>query len=782
MIGRLEKLLFARRRTVVVLFLAVTVLMGWFASRLHIDAGFTKLVPLNHPYMETFLQHREEFGGANHVVVALVARQGDMFTPEFVDILHQVTDAMFFLPGVDRTQVYSILTPNVRFLEVVEDGIQGGNVLPEDFAADEAGLKKLRENILKSGVVGRLVANDFTGALVSARLQEFHPGTGEKLDYLVVADQLENLRADVLATRAGEVDVHIIGFVKVVGDIAAGALEVIAFFAIAVVVASLFVFLYLRSIRLMALLIACSLLAVVWQLGVLNALGFGIDPISILIPFLVFAIAVSHGVQVINATQVALADHTDNFAAVRAGFRRVVRPGLAALASDVIGFIAIALIDVRVIQEIAAAASIGVAAIILTNLGLLPVLLSYINNRSNTHRTVSKEGGGLLLPVWASLSRVTRPRNAATVIVVCGALAIGGLLYAPEVRIGDEHAGVPELRPHSRYNSDAAIISEKFNIGVDVFTVIAKSFTEACIDYDIMRKLDEFEWHMRNVEGVLSVSGLAGTARYISAAWNEGNLKWRTLPRNHYQLVQAVSPVPTSSGLLNSDCSVMPVHVYTSDHTADTIDRLFDAVKAFNAANTEERIEFKLAAGNVGVMGATNEEVEAAQFPILGYVFAAVIVLCLFTFRSIAAVICVIVPLAIVSVLAYALMALLEIGLKISTLPVVALGIGIGVDYGIYVYGRIKDYLDAGEGFAQAYQKTLVTVGAGVVLTGVTLASSVATWLVASLKLQADMGVILAFMFLVNMIGAIVLLPALYVWVNKLTTFFRSAAAIDSGR
>ena len=327
--------------------------------------------------------------------------------------------------------------------------------------------------------------------------------------------------------------------------------------------------------------------------------------------------------------------------------------------------------------------------------------------------------------------------------------------------------GCPSFEADSTYNIDTAVITERFDIGVDVLTVIAETVKEGCIDYEVMTTLDAFEWHMANVEGVQSVRGLAGVARNINAMWNEGNLKWRTLPRNHYTLVQSVSPVPTSSGLLNLDCSVMPVSIYTDDHKAETIERVVEAVKAFNRSHSSERIDFRLASGNVGVMAATNEEVEASQFPILGYVYAAVIALCLVSFRSVAATVCIVVPLAAVSVLAYALMALLEIGLKVSTLPVVALGVGIGVDYGIYIYGRLRTHLEQGLDFATAYERTLATTGAGVVLTGLTLAAGVATWIAAPLKFQADMGTVLTFMFLVNMVGAVVLLPALGAWLVR---------------
>ncbi len=765
MTARIERLLFARRRVVLAAFLLATLAMAWLASGLRIDAGFTKLVPVEHEYMQTFLEHRDEFGGADRVVVALLARDGDMFTPEFFAELRAVTDAMFFLPGMDRTQVYSILTPNVRFVEVVEDGIAAGNVLPADFEPTAAGFARVRENIVKAGLAGRLVANDFSGAIVSGKLQEFHPQTGERLDYLEVARQLERIRSEVEA-RSG-LDAHIIGFAKLVGEIASGAARVVVFFAVALLVTALLVYAYTRSVALTAAPLACSLVAVIWQLGGVAALGFGVDPMSILVPFLILAIGVSHGVQMVGAVRAETAEGATGLEAARAGFRRLLLPGTVALASDSAGFVAISLIEVPVIREIAVTASLGVAAIILTNLALLPVLLSW-REPTPGERRGAQARDALLRPLWRRVSAVARrgPAGGAVIGASLALLAIGAWL-GPQVRIGDEHRGAPELRQDAVYNLDTAAITGRFRIGVDVLTVIAETVEDGCIDYGVMRALDDFEWRMRNVEGVRSVRGLAGVARGINASWNEGSLKWRTLPRNRYSLVQAVSPVPTSSGLLDTDCSTMPVSIYTADHKAETIERIVRAVREFEPA--DERIVFRLAAGNVGVMAATNEAVAAAQFPILAYVYAAVALLCLLSFRSLAATLCIVAPLALVSLLVYALMAWLEIGLKVSTLPVAALGVGIGVDYGIYIYGKLRSHLASGLDFQAAYRRTLATTGAAVVLTGLTLAAGVATWIAAPLKFQADMGLVLTFMFLVNMIGAILLLPALGAWLLKPT-------------
>jgi predicted RND superfamily exporter protein len=216
--------------------------------------------------------------------------------------------------------------------------------------------------------------------------------------------------------------------------------------------------------------------------------------------------------------------------------------------------------------------------------------------------------------------------------------------------------------------------------------------------------------------------------------------------------------------LLNQNCDVVPVMIVLRDHRAETIARVVAAVKDWRSKNSTPGAEFKLAAGNVGVMAATNEEVKTKEFAILAGVFGAVTVMCLVTFRSLIGTILVVLPLALVSVLAYAVMAVVGIGLKLSTLPMVALGAGIGVDYGIYLFSRMQEFLRQGASVREAYEKTMRVTGASIIFTGITLAIGVLTWIFSPLKFQADIGVMLTFMFLVNMLGAILLLPALAAW------------------
>ena len=760
-----EEYLFRWRALVIAVFVLVTLILGGAASQLHIDAGFDKMLPLEHPYMQTYVDYRNDFGGANRILVALMAEDGDMFTAEFFETLRLATDEVFFLPGVDRSRVRSLFTPNVRFTEVVEDGIAGGNVVPADFQPTPAGLEQVRQNILKAGIVGRLVANDFSGAIISAELMEVNPSTGEKLDYIAVAHQLEEKIRKPFDTD--QVNVHIIGFTQVIGDIADGAKQVVIFFVLAFFVTGLLGYLYTRSHRLTALLVCCSMVAVVWQLGGLTLLGYGIDPMGILVPFLIFAIGTSHGVQMITANRVDIFEGASGMDAARASFRRLLIPGGVALLSDTIGFITIMLIDIRVIQEMAITASLGVAAIILTNLILLPVLLSCINYPEDyRHRLEARIER--MDRIWLRVSRLAKPWPALVVILLaCGLLGYGAM-RGTEVQIGDLHRGVPELRPDSRYNLDTTMVADHFSIGVDMLTVIVEAPADGCIDHPVIDAVDRFAWRMQNTNGVQSVVSLPQIAKVINAGWNEGSLNWRVLPRSSQMLVEAVQYIPTTSGLLNADCSVMPVIIFTTDHKAETLAHVVAEVKRFEVEEGNGQLRFRLASGNAGVMAASNEEVAASQFPILIYVFAIITGLCLITFRSIRATLSIILPLGLVSLLAYALMAELEIGLKVSTLPVVALGVGIGVDYGIYIYSRFQRFLNQGMTIFQAYHETLKVTGSGVVFTGVALAIVTATWIVSPLQFQADMGILLTFMFLVNMLAAIFLLPALASWLLRI--------------
>lgn len=758
----LEQLLFGHRALVALGFLILTLLLGWQATQIRPDASFVKMIPSSHPYVANYLEHRDELSGlGNSIRVVVAAKDGDILQPEFQQTLKAVTDELFFLPGVDRSALKSIWTPNVRWTEVTEEGFVGGPVIPEDYDGSAASLEQLKVNILRSGQLGRLVANDFGSALIQVPLFERLPETGEKLDYQQFSQRLETLVRQQYSSD--QVDIHITGFAKVVGDLIDGAAQVATFFAIAFAVTLVLLYLYSHSVTGTLIPLCCSLIAVVWQLGLLNWLGYGLDPYSMLVPFLVFAIGVSHGVQVVNNVRIEAAAGADKLTAARKAFRTIFIAGFTALLSDGLGFVTLMVIDIQVIQDLAVAASLGVLVIVVTNLLLLPLLISWagVGQRSihKTRHGVERSAG-----LWRALVCFSRPKGALTALAVAVLLAWYGFNASRDLQIGDLSAGAPELREDSRYNLDNAFVTANYSNSSDVFVVMVKTPAEQCSRFETLQLVDRFQYYLTNVAGVQSSVSLVDVAERVTAGLNEGSLKWRSVSRNQYVINSSLRYVP--SGLMNSNCSLLPVILFLEDHKAATLQRVSTAVDTFADRHNSDEIQFMMGAGNAGFEAATNEVIADAQYEMLLWVYGVVSLLCLLTFRSLRTVACIILPLALTSLLCQALMAKLGIGVKVATLPVIALGVGIGVDYGIYIYSRLNSFLQQGMALPEAYYETLRSTGKSVAFTGLTLAIGVVLWVFSPIRFQADMGVLLTFMFLLNMLGALILLPALSCLLN----------------
>jgi uncharacterized protein len=759
-----ERLIFKNRLVVLLIFAIVTVLLGYQAAQVRPETSFEKMIPLEHPYIVNMLEHQNDLANlGNSIRIAVAIEDGDIFTTEYMETLKRINDEVFFLPGVDRSNLRSLWTPNVRWTEVTEYGFDGGPVANRPAYLNEQDLDELRENVLKSGEIGRLVANNFKSTIIEVPLQEFYPNPENqsellRLDYGDFSRKLESKIRSEFQSENPNISIHIVGFAKKVGDLIEGIIKVVMFFAAALLITFVLLLIFTRCLKSSVTTLVCSVIAVIWQLGLLRSLGFGLDPYSILVPFLVFAIGISHGVQIINGMAIEYSNSNDANTAARRAFRALYVPGIVALISDAVGFVTLLLIEIEVIRELGIAASVGVGVIILTNLILLPVLMSYIGISS---RAVQRNRDLASRPqkLWLAVAKFSHPKVAPVSIVLAIAAFAFGIYHGQNVKIGDLDPGAPELRPDSRYNLDNAFIIDNYSTSSDVLVVMVSTPDEMCSAYETMEAINQLEWRMANMEGVQSAVSMVTVAKQVIMGNNEGNLKWQTLSRNQDNLNNAISRAP--SGLFNSSCSLAPVMLYLEDHKAETLSRVTAAVEEFAAEYNTDTLEFKLAAGNAGIEAATNVVIEKSQMKMLLTVYAVVIFMCLITFRSIRAVLCIIIPLALTSVLANALMAFLGIGVKVATLPVIALGVGLGVDYGIYIYSRLETYLRQGLPLEEAYYETLKTTGKAVTFTGFTLAIGVATWIFSAIKFQADMGILLTFMFLWNMFGALWLLPAL---------------------
>jgi predicted RND superfamily exporter protein len=763
----LERAVFNNRRAVMVVCAIVTVVLALLAAtRLGLSASFEKMIPRSHPYIQNYLEQRNELRGlGNALRIVVENKSGDIFDPQYQQTLRKIHDEVFLTPGVDRAWVKSLWAPGVRWTEVTEEGFRGGPVMPDNYDGSAGATEALRGNIARAGIVGSLVGNDFKSTMLVVPLLDTDPRTGQRIDVRALSLSLEQMRQRVEA--GGRTQVHVIGFAKLVGDLIDGLMQVALYFGLAAAIAAAIIWLYTRCLRSTALVLACSLVAVVWQLGLVSAFGFELDPYSILVPFLVFAIGVSHGAQKMNGIMQDIARGAHKLVAARYTFRRLFLAGLTALLADAVGFAVLMAIDIEVIKDLALTASLGVAVLIFTNLILLPVLLSYVGvSDAAAARALQAESDAArdkgFNRLFALLGRFTERRWATAAVVASALLLVLGYLASTQLKIGDLDPGAPELRADSRYNRDNAYVTGHYSLSSDTFAVIVKTEKEGCLKYQTLVEADRLAWTLQQVPGVQTTTALTNAVRQITAGSNEGSPKWLTIARNQDVLNYGAQQASVNNPeLFNTDCSVMPVIAYLSDHRAETLDRVVQASSEFAAAHSTPERQFLLAAGSAGIEAATNIVVRQAWTQMLLLVYGAVIVLCFITFRSWRAVVVAVLPLILTSVLCEALMVALGIGVKVATLPVIALGVGIGVDYALYLLSVQLAQQRAGVPLAEAYRRALQFTGKVVVLVGVTLAAGVATWALSPIKFQADMGVLLAFMFVWNMVGAVVLIPAL---------------------
>jgi len=606
--------------------------------------------------------------------------------------------------------------------------------------------------------------------MIMVPLLDKDPDSGQGLDYRDFSRNLDNVRLNyetVSGANAGNIKVHIIGFAKIVGDLIDGLMRVMIYFAVAALIVMVIIFFYTRCVRSTLLVVACSLVAVLWQMGLVATIGFELDPYSILVPFLVFAIGVSHGAQKMNGIMQDVGRGTHKLVAARYTFRRLFLAGLTALLADAVGFAVLMLIDIPVIKQLALAASMGVAVLIFTNLLLLPVLLSFIGvspvaaKRSlllEEEESTGKATGA----IWIFLSRCTERRWAVRLVACAAALAVFGFIVSLNLKIGDLDPGAPELRSDSRYNRDNAYITANYSLSSDQFAVIVHTPPDGVMNYQTLVESDRLAWALQNTPGVQTATSLVDAIRQISSGSYEGNPKWLTVSRNQKELNYSGNMAVTfNPDYINVKGSVMPVIAYLSDHKAETLDRVVKVASDFAEKHSDKDRQFLLAAGNSGIDAATNIVVRHASRVMMLYVYTAVILLCFITFRNWRAVLVTVLPLIVTSILCEALMVALGIGVKVATLPVIALGVGIGVDYALYLMSVQLVHQRAGLSLGEAYMRAVRFTGKVVGLVGITLAAAVITWVFSPIKFQADMGILLTFMFLWNMIGALVLIPAL---------------------
>ncbi len=762
-----ELLIFTNRRKILFICAIITLFLGWSASHLTVNASYTNMLPARQQYVLNYEANQKAMRAlGDSIRIVVETKSGTIYDPAYLATLKVINDKIFLMPGVDRPFMKSLWMPVVRWTAITEQGVSGGPVMPDNYDGTAASIAQLEQNVNQAGIGGSIVANDLKSSVIFVPLLDRDPATGKPFDYgkfwNAVQSQIRTMQSPTIA-------IHIVGFAAVMGNLIAALHEILAFFFVAAAIASIFIFAFTRCVRSTVAILVCSFIAVVWLLGIIQLLGYILDPYSILVPFLVFAIGVSHGAQKMNGIMQDIGRGAGSYVAARLTFRRLFLAGLTALIADAVGFAVLNVIQIEAIRALAITASIGVSMLVFTNLVLLPIVLSFIGvNEAAAQRSLETRGirgnHGLFETIFTLLEHFSERRWAIGAITGALVLMVGGYVIGRHVQIGDVSAGAPELRANSVYNRDNAYVIAHYSLSGDQFAIIVHGATDGrgLVNFRAMIEMDRLGQYLRTIPGVQTTVSAADFVRTYTSASFEGNLKWWSINRQNDVLAESIDDVFSyNPELMSNDFSAAPIIAYLHDHKANTLIAVSNAAEAFAKANNSSDVQFLLAAGNAGMDAATNIVVSRANALMPYLVYGAVIILCFISFRTWRAVIVAVVPLILTSILCQALMVGLGIGVKVATLPVIALGVGIGVDYALYLLSVQLAFQRAGDPLRVAYRKALRFTGRIVALVGFTLATGVSLWAFSPIKFQADMGILLTFMFLWNMLGALVLIPAL---------------------
>ena len=545
----IERFFFGNRALLLALGVLATLFFGYHSSKLEVNASFEKMMPAAHEYIQNYRAFANNLRSlGNAVTVVVENKNGSIYNADYQQTLSEINDRIFLIKGVDRAFVKSLWMASVRWTAVTEEGFDGGPVMPPGYDGSPESLQLLRENVEKAGLKGSLVSLNERSSALFVPLMAQDSETGEALDYKAFTDSLNAIK---LEFQSRGVEIHVIGFAKLVGDLIAGLLQVLSYFLIAAIVVSLIVYWYSRCVISTAVVVICSLVGVMWQLGIMKLLGFVLDPFSVLVPFLVFAIGVSHGAQMINGIVQDIGRGVHKYVAARLTFRRLCLAGIVALVSDALGFAVISVIDIPAIRDLALQATIGVVGLIITNLLFIPIILSFtgITQRAARHAE-SKQLGEHVIGQW--FGYLTSKKIASVVLISVTAITVAGFIHGQKIQIGDVDAGAPELRADSEYNLDVAYIQKNYGLSNDMFAVIVTTPEGGLGNYKTLLQMERLERQLRDLPGVQITESAASIAKMLTPAGFEGSPKWYTISRSPYITNDAMDSVFVARpGLVN---------------------------------------------------------------------------------------------------------------------------------------------------------------------------------------------------------------------------------------
>lgn len=771
-----DEKIFHHPKMVLGFILVVTVFFASQIPGVKMYSDFSDLLPQSHSYIELHNEIKESFGGANVVIVGIEVEDGNIFSNEALARIYRVTQAVDSLPGINHNLVASVTHRNSRKVWMTPEGNVNSEPYydPQGEALTASELEVLKQDIVANpAVYGPLVSPDMKMALVKAQLNE------GQLDYVKTFDAIQAMR-DV--EGAAGYKIHVTGQPMLVGwayQYLGQIIEIFLFTALIMVALLIF---YFRKAYGVLIPLCAVIVSTIWGIGIISLFGYNLDPLGLVIPFLISARAMSHGIQIVERYYLELNLHQDNQRAAKLTFESLFRPGSLGVVSDAIGLLLIAIGSIPLNTKLAHYASLWALSIIITVLLAVPMLLSILPKPKNYQ---VKDNIFRSIGFFCS-NLISTPKAGKNALIIAGLMLLLGWFFSSKVVIGESEPGSPILYQDHDYNISSGAINDSFP-GSEELYIVAETREKGGIKRpEVLRALADLEKHMLLDPEVGGAKGVPDLIKQVNRLLHNDDPRWMQIPDDKQYVgglmftYMMSSPIPGAlNEFVDTDERIANLVFFYKDHQGETIRRAIHTAKQWidKNGNKVDGLTIRLAGGTIGVTAAMNEAAYETNLWVLPLVFILIFTLVMFFYTSVQAGAMMFMAMMFATTLTYAYMGITQMGININTVPIIAVGVGVGIDYSIYMMDRIRSEMVSQNDLAAAVQSAIRTTGLAVSFTAITLIAGIVMWVVLSdLRFQSDAALLLSVMVILNAIAAMLLVPA---WVLVFKPKFICSAYTD---
>lgn len=750
--------------------LLVTLIFAFQIRKIVIKTELSDLLPSSHPFIKIHEQYKEQLGGSFKIFLMLQVKEGNIYNKETLQKIIRITEGLDAIPGVNHNQIYSIASRKLKKVKITGDSILSEDLM-KGVPSSPSAMEELKKTIQASpGIFGVWVSKDEKSALFTAGFIE------RSMDVNIIfkeANRLLDKEADKNHV------VYLAGEPVLMGWVNHYQKEMWWIFGATMLALFMILYFYFRNLVGVFVPVLSTIMGAIWGLGFCGMVGYNLEPLILVIPLLITARALSHSVQVTERYFEYYQESKDVKEACIKAMSSILPPGTLGVVTDVLGILFIAVAPIPMIQKLAYLCSFWAFSIIFTTLIFCPLIISFFAPPANIAKIVDTEKGAHQW-VLGIIARMGYGKGAFVVLILVTVIAVFAGIAAYRVELGDVHPGSPILWEDSNYNIAIESLNKNFPGTEELYVLVEGAEPRAVESPGFLRIMNSFQRYMEKNSSASRSLSLSDLLPPIYRAVYGGHPKFETIPQEKTQVSQLFYRLGAQSAPGDYDLyysrngSAANVIIWYKDHMGKTLRQAVATVKKFVEENKEalakEKCSFRLASGNLGVLAAMNEAVSDSQLLNMILVLGSCFLLCALTYRSIVAAVILMIPLNLANIITLAVMHTLNIGLNINTLPIVSVGVGVGIDYGIYLLSRFcEEYQVEGEYSLAVANRAIKTTGKAIFFTATTMVIGVLFWyFFSSMKFQAEMGLLLAIIMFLNMVGALVVIPMqLYIFKPK---------------